>query len=237
MTSVESELEYVQLGNILFSSALALLYYDHLLTLDAESRLIWKRSRNSSRYLFLFNRYFAFFGNIVAAVSLYSSSLSSSSCHSLVIFHQIFMTITQAVISGILTLRVYALYGCRKLFLGFFLGLLLLGTLTTIGIAIASPLSPSNTTYTSRGCRIAPQSSSRGAVTALGWEGILLLDTILFVLTLWKAYHSHLPASTSRVGVSLFVVIVRDGSIYFLVIASLNLINIISYYIPGVCSQ
>ncbi|KAJ3768373.1 hypothetical protein FB446DRAFT_280586 [Lentinula raphanica] len=78
MTSVESELEYVQLGNILFSSALAFLYYDHLLTLDAESRLIWKRSRNSSRYLFLFNRYFAFFGNIVAAVSLYSSSLSSS---------------------------------------------------------------------------------------------------------------------------------------------------------------
>ncbi|KAJ3825715.1 hypothetical protein F5880DRAFT_1550247, partial [Lentinula raphanica] len=100
------------------------------------------------------------------------------------------------------------------LFLGFFLGLLLLGTLTTIGITIASPLSPSNTTYTSRG------------FTALGWEGILLLDTILFVLTLWKAYHSHLPASTSRVGVSLFVVIVRDGE----VIASLNLINIISYY-------
>ncbi|KAJ4470177.1 hypothetical protein J3R30DRAFT_3712028 [Lentinula aciculospora] len=68
---------------------------------------------------------------------------------------------------------------------------------------------------------------------AVGWEGILLIDTILFALTLWKAYHSRLPVGTSRVGVSLFAVVVRDGSVYFLIIASLNLVNIVSFYIPG----
>ncbi|KAJ3813463.1 hypothetical protein F5876DRAFT_63123 [Lentinula aff. lateritia] len=158
--STVSGLEYIQFGDILFSSALALLYYDHLLTLDAEIRLIWKRSRNSSRYLFLFNRYLAFFGNIAAAYPVYSSSLTLSNIHS----------------------------------------------------------------------ADAGYSHCAGAKMAIGWEGILLLDTILFALTLWKGYHHRLPIGTNRLGVSLFAVVVRDGSIYFFIMASLNLVNIISFY-------
>ncbi|GAW04493.1 hypothetical protein LENED_006288 [Lentinula edodes] len=174
--STASELEYIQFGDILFSSALALLYYDHLLTLDAEIKLIWKRSRNSSRYLFLFNRYLAFFGNIAAAYPVYSSSLT--------------LSVRIWNFTGILILRVnrYKHY------------------------------------FTVNG---------GGPKMAIGWEGILLLDTILFALTLWKGYHHRLPIGTNRLGVSLFAVVVRDGSIYFFIVASLNLANIISFYTPG----
>ncbi|KAJ3786456.1 hypothetical protein GGU10DRAFT_386612 [Lentinula aff. detonsa] len=231
--STASELEYVQLGDFLFSSALAFLYYDHLLTLDAEFQLIWKRSRSTSRYFFFVNRYFAFFGNIPAAYSLFSTSLTLSSCRSLVLFHQIFITITQAIVTGILTLRVYALYGCRKLFLACFLGVLALGTLISIILTIIIHSSASQITITSEGCRNVTQNLHSGATMAIGWEGILLLDTILFALTLWKAYHNRLAMGTSRVGVSLFSVVVRDGTIYFFIIASLNLANIVSFYVPG----
>ncbi|KAH7878843.1 uncharacterized protein C8R40DRAFT_1066612 [Lentinula edodes] len=197
-----------QFGDILFSSALALLYYDHLLTLDAEIKLIWKRSRNSSRYLFLFNRYLAFFGNIAAAYPVYSSSLTLSSCRYLVLYHRIFIALTQAIVTGILILRVW--------FLVCFLGVLALGTATSIILVTVNGLNTSNLTG--------------GPKMAIGWEGILLLDTILFALTLWKGYHHRLPIGTNRLGVSLFAVVVRDGSIYFFIVASLNLANIISFY-------
>ncbi|KAJ3745835.1 hypothetical protein DFH05DRAFT_1524106 [Lentinula detonsa] len=269
--STASELEYVQLGDFLFSSALALLYYDHLLTLDAEFQLIWKRSRSTSRYLFFVNRYFAFFGNIPAAYSLFSTSLTlsrfvyifmgSSSLNSLLQIENLQLSFISPLPPNlhydhasysILTLRVYALYGCRKLFLACFLGVLALGTLISIILTIIIHSSASQITITSEGCRNVTQNLHSGAsklslnqfdyirpdfnipqAMAIGWEGILLLDTILFVLTLWKAYHNRLAMGTSRVGVSLFSVVVRDGTIYFFIIASLNLANIVSFYVPG----
>ncbi|KAJ3753444.1 hypothetical protein EV360DRAFT_87788 [Lentinula raphanica] len=69
---------------------------------------------------------------------------------------------------------------------------------------------------------------------AIGWEGILLFDMILFAMTLWKAYQNR--GSTPYIGnkrVSTFSLLVRDGAVYFLIIASLNLANIISFHIPG----
>ncbi|KAJ4479726.1 hypothetical protein C8J55DRAFT_489364 [Lentinula edodes] len=224
--STASELEYIQFGDILFSSALGAFnllsrFIMHILEpIDAEIRLIWKRSRNSSRYLFLFNRYLAFFGNIAAAYPVFSSSLTLS---------RIFIALTQAIVTGILILRVYALYGCRRWFLVCFLGVLALGTATSIILVTVNGLNTSNLTSLSQGCR----NVSEGAKMAIGWEGILLLDTILFALTLLKGYHHRLPIGTSRLGVSLFAVVVRDGSIYFFIMASLNLVNIISFYTPG----
>ncbi|KIK52288.1 hypothetical protein GYMLUDRAFT_969754 [Collybiopsis luxurians FD-317 M1] len=71
-------LESARSGSILFSSTLVVLYYDHLLTLESEIRLLWKRPKNAGVYVFFLNRYIAFFGNIVAAFSLFSTSLTPS---------------------------------------------------------------------------------------------------------------------------------------------------------------
>ncbi|THV04315.1 hypothetical protein K435DRAFT_791049 [Dendrothele bispora CBS 962.96] len=74
----QSELDSVRIENYLFLFAITLLYYDHFLTLDEEINLIWRRRRSWSSWLFFFNRYFAFFGNIVAALSLFYPSFSLS---------------------------------------------------------------------------------------------------------------------------------------------------------------
>ncbi|KAJ3825724.1 hypothetical protein F5880DRAFT_1610878 [Lentinula raphanica] len=219
--STASELEYIQLGNFLFSSALAFLYYDHLLTLDDEIQFIWKRAGSTSRYIFLLNRYFAFFGNMVAAYSMFSSSSTPS-----------WKPAKASPSTGILTLRVYALYGGHFLFFACFLAMLVLGTITSITLTIVA--GSSAVTLTSQGCRNVASNVNNGATMAIGWEGILLFDMILFAMTLWKAYQNR--GSTPYIGnkrVSTFSLLVRDGAVYFLIIASLNLANIISFHIPG----
>ncbi|KAF5381416.1 hypothetical protein D9757_009081 [Collybiopsis confluens] len=227
------EFESVQLADMMFSSALGFLYYDHLLTLDAEIRLIWTRPKNTSRYLFFFNRYFAFVGNILAAISLYSTPFSMSVCRTFELCHSIFLTLTQGLVTSLLALRVYALYGCNKIFLFVAMGGILLGIFASVTIAIINKNSPSeSTTSYEQGCHVL-ESHTEASHTAIAWECIVVLDTLLFLATLWKAYQYRLRPDVARLGVSLFAVVVRDGSIYFLIMASLNLVNIISYYTPG----
>ncbi|KAJ3768364.1 hypothetical protein FB446DRAFT_280173 [Lentinula raphanica] len=143
------------------------------------------------------------------------------------------ITVTQAVVTGILTLRVYALYDRGHFpFFACFLAMLVLGTITSIILTIV--VVSSAVTLTSQGCRNVASNVNSGATMAIGWEGILLFDMILFAMTLWKAYQNR--GSTPYIGnkrVSTFSLLVRDGAVYFFIIASLNLANIISFHIPG----
>lgn len=45
---------------------------------DSEIRFLWKRPKNAGGYLFFIHRYFNFFGNMVAAFALFSTSLTIS---------------------------------------------------------------------------------------------------------------------------------------------------------------
>ncbi|KAJ3763349.1 hypothetical protein EV360DRAFT_66338 [Lentinula raphanica] len=72
------------------------------------------------------------------------------------------------------------------------------------------------------------------AVNSIGWTLVLVYDTLLFGMTLFKAYRARykpyygvkLPGGKP----SLCTIIIQDGSIYFGVVASVNLINVLSYY-------
>jgi len=224
-----SELESVHLGNVMFISSLVFLYYDHLLTLDSEIRFLWKRPKNAGGYLFFIHRYFNFFGNMVAAFALFSTSLTISSCRSFELYHQVFQVVTQGIITAIFALRVYALYDRRRTIIAIFMSIAILGTATSIGLSI---FNRNLSTPPDQGCHIL-FSSQNTAQMAIGWEGLLVVDTIMFALTVYKACRVHLQIGTIRIGRSLFSVVVRDGSIYFLAIALFNLANIISLYIPG----
>lgn len=47
-----------------------------------------------------------------------------------------------------------------------------------------------------------------------GWEGLLIVDFILFALILYKAHRMHLESGTTRTRISLVSVIVRDGEAF-----------------------
>ncbi|KAF9070479.1 hypothetical protein BDP27DRAFT_1446969 [Rhodocollybia butyracea] len=223
-----SEIDSVRLANMLFASALVILFYDHLLTLDSEIRLLWRRPRNAGGYLFFVNRYFAL-GNIVPAISLFSTSFSPSSCQSLELYHQVFQSITQGIVTALFALRVYALYGLKKTVLIIFMGIAILGAVTSISLSFVGR---DESTPSDLGCHILLNSSNAASI-AIGWEGLLIVDSILFAMTMRKAYQTHFSLSGIKVGRSLLSVIIRDGSIYFLIMALLNVVNIITLHISG----
>ncbi|KAH9953183.1 hypothetical protein BC827DRAFT_1249848 [Russula dissimulans] len=63
--------------------------------------------------------------------------------------------------------------------------------------------------------------SVAGRFTAISWTGVLAFDSVVFSLTLCKAF-------TIGRGIRLLDVIVRDGAIYFLTLFIMNLANILN---------
>jgi hypothetical protein len=130
--------------------AIGILYYDYLLTLEAEVKLIWGRRKMFNAYWFFANRYLAFFAHIVLTViSMYS--LSAKGCRSYNLFRQLLLFVTQILVGIILTLRIYALYGCSKKILCFMLAC---GAVMTIIASVSIVGQKSDVAHPSTGCHI-----------------------------------------------------------------------------------
>ncbi|KAJ3914936.1 hypothetical protein F5877DRAFT_49549, partial [Lentinula edodes] len=204
----------------------AFLYWDHLITFPDEIQYLWKRSMGWSTALFFFNRYFAALGNIVVTVSLFSSGLTESvttstdnasiSCRPFHLFREILLVLTQVIVCILLTIRIYALYHCSRRMLiymlvtGFTLGGL---SIVSLIYMLTKPCSP----------RLIDHSLIE---VAAAWEALFLYDSMLFVMTLHKAYKTRYELRQERLRIPLVVIILRDGS----VMALANLINISTFY-------
>ncbi|KAJ4479609.1 hypothetical protein C8J55DRAFT_429355 [Lentinula edodes] len=216
---------------------IAFLYWDHLITFPDEVQYLWKRSMGWSTALFFFNRYFAALGNIVVTVSLFSSGLTESvttstdnasiSCRPFHLFREILLVLTQVIVCILLTIRIYALYHCSRRMLiymlvtGFTLGGLSIFAIF-FGQSSQSVLTPTgcHTQLTLITC-VEPCAS-----LAAAWEALFLYDSMLFVMTLHKAYKTRYELRQERLRIPLVVIILRDGS----VMALANLINISTFY-------
>jgi hypothetical protein len=75
------------LYNCLLVVSVAVLYYDHALTLSDEVRLVWGHLSARSSWLFLMNRYLAFFGYLAVLVFSYIT-MSEAGCKRFHTFRQ-----------------------------------------------------------------------------------------------------------------------------------------------------
>ncbi|KIK55751.1 hypothetical protein GYMLUDRAFT_47529, partial [Collybiopsis luxurians FD-317 M1] len=206
---------------------MTLLYWDHLLTLTDEIQYMWKRPVRTSTVLFFFSRYLAVAENIVVAIYFFSD-LPESSCQRFEIFHQLLLIATLILVGLLLTIRVYALYHCSKHVLAVLLSI----------ASILTALSIFSTSFRQKqlketfGCHpgLSFITSVQFAVT---WEAMFLYDVVLFAMTLHRAYKTrHELHELRQLRISLFVIILRDGSLYFGVTAFVNAINISTFYYP-----
>ncbi|KAJ7583776.1 hypothetical protein C8J56DRAFT_951775 [Mycena floridula] len=207
--------------------AATVLYFDHILTLPSEIALVWPRATSKSSGLFFMNRYVSFFGNMVV-VGLSFARLSTEGCKRSLMFHQILLLVTQLIVCWILTLRVYALYTCDRQILWSMFGIALL----LVAVSIWGLIGQHNTSVDSLaslpGCHLAV-SHGTAIHVAIPWEALLVYDSIIFGATFYKTYQHRgqdLPGA-----VSLFHLLLRDGSIYYGVIIMSNLSNIATFYI------
>ncbi|GAW07861.1 hypothetical protein LENED_009881 [Lentinula edodes] len=205
-----------QLEDYFHLFSITFLYWDHLITFPDEIQYLWKRSMGWSTALFFFNRYFAALGNIVVTVSLFSSGLTES---------------RYVIVCILLTIRIYALYHCsRRMLIYMLVTGFTLGGLSIFAIFFGQS---SQSVLTPTGCHTQLTLITSIQVAA-AWEALFLYDSMLFVMTLHKAYKTRYELRQERLRIPLVVIILRDGSIYFGVMALANLINISTFYYPDV---
>ncbi|KAJ3837463.1 hypothetical protein F5878DRAFT_622387 [Lentinula raphanica] len=216
----------------LYLFAFTFLYYDHLLTLDEEIKFIWSRPYHSSSWLFFLNRYFSFVGNIVIFLSMFFAPSGPSSCHPWEQFQQFFHASVQIIVAILLTMRVYALYGCNRHVAVVLSGIIIFGVCAT-AVSLTFSKSSIATSPFPIGCHDT-LNLKNAALVSVGWELVLFYDTLLFSMTLLKAYQARFQPQIKEFNkLSLFRIIVQDGSIYFGIMVLTNFTNVLTFYISG----
>ncbi|KAJ7773942.1 hypothetical protein B0H16DRAFT_1880441 [Mycena metata] len=227
----------------------AILYWDHAITLDAEIHFFWRSRRSTSGYWFYVNRYVGFFAGIPVAV-LPFLPLSTENCARYTILRQVSLVVMQSIASIIMVVRVYALFGRSRRVLFFLvalgLGVVVVGSVRPISQGIAGD-TKIQSSIPSLDKRLIVETTSEVAILnylriqhtsyagiAAGWEALFLLDSIIFGMTIYKAYITRQRSVSSdlrlNTWLSLHQVITRDGALYFGMVALANLANILTYY-------
>ncbi|KAF9066764.1 hypothetical protein BDP27DRAFT_1330015 [Rhodocollybia butyracea] len=202
------------------------LVWDHIISLEAEVRYIWAKAKSRSACMFFFLRYFALLGNI-SVNTLSFLNMSPQSCEDYGVYREFLLVFTQTVVCGILTLRIYALYQCKKkvLILMCVSACMMSSFVVWFLINQKSTVSPVGS-GTMVGCHLGTSHSTAIRI-ASAWEALFLYDTTLFLLTLIKTYRSRRQGVLK---IDLLSLILRDGSIYFALMALANLSNILTFY-------
>jgi hypothetical protein len=197
-----------------------------------EVQFIWACPKSFSSGLFFLNRYFAFLGNIVILLSMFFVPSGVSSCHPWEEVQEFFHAFVQVIVAILLTLRIIALYGRdRRVIMGLS-GIIVFGIGATV-VSLAFSESTIATSLYPIGCHDV-LTLKNSALVAVGWELVLFYDTLLFSMTLFKAYRARFtPKVKAMEGLSLFTIIIRDGTIYFGIMVLANLINVLTFYITG----
>jgi len=199
------------------------LYYDHLISMDKEVNLIWRRRKSLSAYCFLLNRYFAFISGIPVSIIPFLSP-TTEKCLRLSLFRELAIVFTQAITAAIMIIRVYALYGRSQRVLWFMIGTA--ASVVAVSVWSVSGQQASRSMIIG-GCHLGLTESTSYRFAG-SWEGLFAFDSAIFGLTIMYAVSAH------RWGVrrySLPTVVVRDGAMYFGLMALSNLANIATYYL------
>ncbi|KAF4616862.1 hypothetical protein D9613_008214 [Agrocybe pediades] len=217
--------------NYLHLFAISFFYYDHFITIGRASDTIsarhtlikhpvgqeveylWKRQKKQSSYWFFANRYIPFFTNL--AITILG-----------------FINLTpEVLVSVLLTLRIYALYGCSVRILTFMVG----SGMILIGIScwtLFGQQNPHSSEGVVGGCHIGMARETAFRIAG-AWEALFVYDSIIFTLTILKTWKARREHRITGVTIPLISLILRDGAIYFAVMALCNFANILTFYFGG----
>ncbi|KAK7055099.1 hypothetical protein R3P38DRAFT_3342300 [Favolaschia claudopus] len=225
---------------------LTVLVYDTALNLDVEHRYIWKSKWSSIKCLYLWTRYTPFIDMTVALIRDVdlAINLEPSACLRTSQFVTIFRGTGMGIAEIILMIRTYALYGRSKPILVFFATMwLVMGGFAVWDIG--KHMSSTQGFYSGFACiwknseksncfleSIEPNIScdlQGGSYNVLTLLVILLVaETIIVLLTLWKAFcsfyrESHHVWRPSHLVASFY----RDGIFFYLVMLSTFIVVVV----------
>ncbi|KAJ3550533.1 hypothetical protein NMY22_g408 [Coprinellus aureogranulatus] len=196
----------------------AVLYYEYCQTLAREVAYVWHATPQFTaiNILFYLNRYtslLAPIGFILQALWLpadYPNKLQVRlicPCMRLSSFHVYISVFVQFVVGVFLVMRTYALYNGNRWILGVLVASA--GAVLANGIRLVRFLT----------VHISPISEH-----ATAWSGLLALDLLIFVLTLYKSI-----AEIRYGGSPIMRVLLRDGAMYFGIMSLFTSLTIVTY--------
>ncbi|TFK35850.1 hypothetical protein BDQ12DRAFT_265848 [Crucibulum laeve] len=205
----------------LLASMMTLLTYDYLCTLDQEINLVWSRPFSIGSVLFFVNRYTPFIDMIM---SLYMMSITTTpkTCERVYSIITWFTTTGLIVSESILILRTIALWKRRR---SIIILMSVLALLTIVPGLIITHLEMKSLEFIPlipilriHGCNLRKASS----IIVVSFLLVLVLETIIVVLTIIKAYQ-HLRRSNSSWVMQLY----RDGILFYIYMLVVTLLNVI----------
>ncbi|KAI0371229.1 hypothetical protein BV20DRAFT_1017181 [Pilatotrama ljubarskyi] len=223
--------ESVYIHNYLHLAGVVILYYDFFLTFGEEYHRVWKNPRTISSILFYLNRYLPILGDIAVNTGnfyIFSSeqvSLVPCSCRHYAFFRQLLLVINQVVVCFILFLRTYALYGRDKRILVLVVGV---GAIL-LGISCWSIVGQHQDIELRGGCHLMADRMTAVRL-AVSWEALFAFDCMVFILTVTKTFRERYRHRVTSGRHDIISLILRDGAMYFAVMASVNFANTLTFY-------
>lgn len=205
----------------------ALILYEYFLQLDSEIVFFWQQRWSLAKALFLWSRYYGLAFNISNAIVFMQPHPSLKLCNTF--FHWQNTGASLQVITShvILELRLYAMYQSSRIILALFC-FLTVGEALAMGLVFGIPnqnLVGTNEPFPDLFiCADAdPLDGSHWVVYY--WMSILIIESTLFALALWKAWQ-HRPSAQ---GSKLMQQLTRDSAMYFAVLFCIYLVNLIMW--------
>ncbi|KAI5827495.1 hypothetical protein K523DRAFT_391177 [Schizophyllum commune Tattone D] len=223
------------INNAMHLTSMAILVYDHILTLAMEIEYVWLRPKNRASHVFFVFRYTALIVTVLATVlGLWTAPLKvRATVHSMRR-----LSIDEPVAADdlppvLIMQRVYAIFGKSRRVL---YGLLFYAAVGSAVIlwAISTQkynMSPSDEVLDSvTGLRcpvtVSGMKYPRPGLSAI-WITVMVYDFIVFAMTAYKTFGAlrepHMP---------IMQLLLRDGAIYFGSMFALNFANVLTYYVP-----
>ncbi|KAF8532321.1 hypothetical protein JB92DRAFT_3091912 [Gautieria morchelliformis] len=217
-------------------ATLVVILYDHSLTFDTEVEKIWSQNRSLPKSLWFVFRYITPIIQITAIMADQLTTWTHGSCVGWLWFRFVADEIVTVATSAILILRIWALFERARWIMFVMLAALLGQIVVTVWAwqaATAAPIVPSRESPHSEltGCFPVPKSSDRSGQVASLFISLLVLDTVLFLLTILRAF--RLPANRAP-SVPVLSIMLRDGVLYLIMIFVVNLANVLLIQLPGV---
>ncbi|KII84071.1 hypothetical protein PLICRDRAFT_46402 [Plicaturopsis crispa FD-325 SS-3] len=209
------------------------------LTLSDEVSLVWRRPKTMSSVLFFANRYLLAFFNCAVVLSLVVP-VDAVVCVKLQRSHDVILLVSQLVVVLIFVLRTYALCGCRRNVLVSLGTLILVFVIAhVIWIFIYGGFRPHMNNYDDN---FVEDMYMNGLVCLedsesdswLLWLGAFAVDICVLVMTIRKTCGVSRDLRAIPKRMPLATLMLRDGSIYFMIMAILHLSNIVVYWLSMV---
>ncbi|PPR06274.1 hypothetical protein CVT24_000893 [Panaeolus cyanescens] len=196
-----------------------MLCYDHLLTFDDEIRYMWNRKKGFPFWLFLIFRYVTPIVSLINLVSEHDPNWIGDVCKNWIWLPVAVGPIVSMATGIILILRVHAIYSQADWVLWVTVPVYL-GQLVVMGWAIPSGV-PAQLPPGWVGCIPIPEPGTGIRLSSI-YIAALVFDAVIFALTLGRAIYYRFTGSL----IPLITLVIRDGTLYFAVIFTVNLTNV-----------